>query len=664
MRLGGGMILAEPSFLKQCFRLAGRRRGASLGGDIFVGPEREIGFMCGIAGGWSEKPVGEDALAASLQTLVHRGPDESGVFRSGPAFLGARRLAIIDPESGHQPMASHDKSVVVVCNGEIYNYIELQQDLRERGHQFRTKSDTEVLLHLYEEFGMEMCAHLRGMFAFAIYAAREPALFLARDRFGQKPLYYTYDADVGLVFASELKALRPLMRTLDMPLTVAPQAIYDYLSLGAVPQPTTIYQDVFALEPASWLRFDGEKVATGKYWELQYEPKEKLSDVDAAQQLRELVREAVRLRLRSDAPLGVFLSGGVDSAVVAYEAAQVVGDSLQTFTVSLADEQLDEAPRAARTAKHLGVGNQTLPLKIVPVEELQRLVRHYDQPYADSSAIPSLAVSRLAREHVKVILNGDGGDEVFAGYRRHVAAEWSGRFSWLPAGVARGMGSICTALARRRRSALGFAGRFYRGLALPGGAGGGRHLVWSYDLLLEEDKRAIWMGEPQRPTEEMVGEMLTPGLSALDTQLSGDVRLSLLSDFLVKMDMATMAASLEARSPLLDHEVAGFAARLESRMRIRQGVPKYILREAYRDVLPQEVVRGKKRGFEVPLRQWLENDLSGLIQDSLLAPDARLSAYVKPAFVRDLLAGKVLRERNWAYLVYALLTLELWLREE
>jgi len=616
--------------------------------------------MCGIVGAWSAEGLSDEALRTALNCIQHRGPDDSGEFRDGPVALGMRRLAIIDLAGGRQPLGNEDGTVMVVFNGEIYNYRELAEELRRKGHVFKTDSDTEVLAHLYEEEGPMLCERLRGMFAFALWDARCQTLLLARDRFGKKPLYYARTPAGGLVFASELKALRPLAAASGLSLTVRPQGIYDYLSLCVVPQPETIFEGVFTLPAGSWLQFDGRRTEIRAYWRLDYSVKERIPYAEAVARTRELVSEAVRLRLRSDVPLGVFLSGGVDSSVIAYEAARHVGKTLRTFTVAMGETSFDESPIAVRTARALGVQNTVLTLRVSPLDELLRIVRHYDQPYADSSAIPSTAVSRLARQHVTVVLNGDGGDELFAGYRRHLAARHSKSLGRLLAGVVTASAKVFSVVAPKRRSALGFGARYARGVALRPGA---RYLVWTRDSLRESDKRRVWRGERMRPTEDWIESVLPQGLSGLATQLYGDIYITLLSDLLVKMDMATMAGSVEGRSPLLDHTIAEFTASMPDSYLLRHWRRKALLRDAYRGLVPDEVLDAPKRGFEIPLRTWLQRDLHELVMDTLGSDGARVRAYVSSSFVDDFVQGKVLKDRNWAFMTYMLLVLELWLRE-
>jgi asparagine synthase (glutamine-hydrolysing) len=618
--------------------------------------------MCGICGGWLAGGLPGEAVDRALINMRHRGPDRSGRHCDGPLALGMVRLSIIDlGDGGSQPMFNEDGSIAVVFNGEIYNYRELAAELRQKGHRFRGDSDTEVLVHLYEEMGENLSSRLRGMFAFALWDSRRRRLLLVRDRFGKKPLYYARTPGGGIVFASELKGLRPLMEAADIPENIRTQGIYDYLSLGFVPQPETIYENVRSVPMGCRLIHDGRRVDVAQYWELDFRHKQKISYREALKRTRELISESVRMRLRSDVPLGVFLSGGVDSSVIAYEAARQLGGDLQSFTVKMDAEAFDESPVAARTAEMLGIRHHMLPLKVSPREEILRVVRQYDQPFADSSAIPSMAVSRLARQYVTVVLNGDGGDEVFAGYRRYLAARLATLGRWIPNGLG---GRASQWLYRFshgvRRSAAGFAGRFMR--AMPE-SWATRYLMWTSDLLLESDKRRLWLGGPMRATEDWIEGIMPRGLSNLDMQLFGDIHLILQSDLLVKMDLATMAASVEGRSPLLDSSLIEFTASLPDGYRIRRGQLKSLLRDAYADVLPREVIRGPKRGFEVPLRQWLKNDLRELAYDTLASPSASVCNYLKSSYIKSLLQETTAQDRNWSGLVYALLVLELWLQE-
>jgi len=615
--------------------------------------------MCGIIGGYVPGGINIKIVEHSLDRMRHRGPDDCGIYQADSLFLGSRRLSIIDLSGGHQPLFNEDGSIAVVLNGEIYNYLELSRFL-SASHVLRSRSDTETLPHLYEDYGTNMCRHLRGMFAFAILDSRTRSLFVCRDRFGKKPLYYTLPKPGTLMFASELKALKLLAEGIGAFWSVRDQGIYDYLSLGVIPQPQTIYKNVYTLPAGSWMLFRESKLTIQTYWWLDHIPRNVLPYDEVVENTRSIIGEAVDLRLRSDVPSGVFLSGGIDSSVIVFEASKRAGNTLRTFTVSFDDEHLDETAMAKRTAQFLGVENIVLQLKIDPLNDLYRLVAHYDQPFADSSAIPSLKVSELAREYVKVILTGDGGDELFAGYRRHLAAQWLDRLKLIPLPVIHGLLSSLKFFSPERRSKLGFAVRFLKCLSQEGGT---RYLGLTTDMLTEMDKKTVWLREPQCPTEEWIESLLIPGLSVLALQMDADIKINLLSDLLVKMDMATMAASVEARSPFMDHVLAEFVSLQPPHYLLRSGRTKALLRDAYRGLLPEDVIAGPKRGFEVPLNSMLRNDFRPLIMDTLACSSSKVASYISRYFIDALLAGTIMQDRNYGYILYALLVLELWLRQ-
>jgi asparagine synthase (glutamine-hydrolysing) len=613
--------------------------------------------MCGILAGVSGIPIRPERIRSGLQALRHRGPDVSGAFADGEAFLGIRRLAIIDVAGGKQPIANETDSVVAVLNGEIYNFQELSVTLQQLGHRFSTRSDTEVLVHAYEQWGASFVQKLRGMFAFALWDKTEHRLLVARDRFGKKPLYYTALEGGGIALASEIKALQALVP--DQPWKLRAESIYDYLSLLTVPQPHTVYRDVLMFPEASIGIFENDRWHISPYWELPRPNPQKWSYADANAAVREQISEAVRIRLISDVPLGVFLSGGIDSSIVAREASELIGESLQTFTVAVEDGALNEAPVATRTARAFGVRNELIPLQLNPLDLLETVVQHYDQPFADPSAIPSYAVARKAREYVTVVLNGDGGDEIFGGYRRYVAANFLDRFPFLKLLGRAGAHRLLSTLRRDRRGAAGFLDRLFRGTHASRGA---QYLIWTTDALLEADKKDVWLGIPQRPTESWIEEILPPGGSALRRQMLGDQKI-ILPGLLVKMDMATMLASVEARSPLLDHKLAELVASFPDDFLVRGTRPKAILRDAFAAKLPAEVVRGKKRGFEIPLARWLQGELSEMLHDLLGAANANIGEFLDTRAVRRMLEPGTLRERNRSYILYSLLVLELWLRQ-
>lgn len=595
-----------------------------------------------------------------MAAMRHRGPDGAGMHIEPGVALGMRRLAVIDVEGGGQPVWNEARDVAVIMNGEIYNYVELLDELRAAGHRLASRSDTEAVVHAFEESELEVVDRLRGMFALAVYDRSARRLVLARDRFGKKPLYYARTRDGGVVFASELKGLVPLLRDIGIEPEIDPQAIYDYLSMGAVPQPSTVYRGVLAVPPGTMLIADDAGVRLERYWTPTFEPKLDLSYAEAQEAVRTALADAVQVRLRSDVPLGVFLSGGIDSSIVAYEAAREVGSTLRTFTVASDDPDGDESPVAARTAARLGVENTVLHLEVDPVRDLDTLVRQYDQPFADPSAIPSLEISRLAREHVTVVLNGDGGDELFGGYRRHVATRLLDRLGWMPPRASRWLADRLQPERHARRSAAGLAGRLFRGLGLEPEE---RYLVWTGDMLRDSDKRPYWRASADpRSSEARVAEAIEVTASALDRQIGAELRLNLPSALLVKMDIATSAASLEGRSPFMDQELATLALRLPDAYRVRGRRTKAVLRDAYARLLPDEVLGGAKRGFEVPLARWLAHEWRAMVGDTLGARDARVLGYVDRELVDRALDAEGFADRNAAYVTYALLVLELWLR--
>jgi asparagine synthase (glutamine-hydrolysing) len=497
------------------------------------------------------------------------------------------------------------------------------------------------------------------MFAFAIWDSRKQELFVARDRFGKKPLYYTLLGGRGFLFGSELKALKQLASSVGAVWDPSDESIYHYLSLGVIPQPMTVYSEAHALEPGHWMLFKDGILTRNCYWRLSYQVRTDIGYDEALERVRTLIRESVGLRLRSDVPLGVFLSGGVDSSIVALEASKVLGDSLNTLTVSIPNANFDESPVAERTARFLGVKNIICNVSFDLENDIQKVVAIYDQPYSDSSALLTLRVSELARTHMKVVLTGDGGDELFAGYRRHVAAHYVARLQSYFSSDVKMLSRLARMFSVSRRSRLGLILRLLRCLTLHGSE---QYLCLTTDMLRDEDKKNIWMRGPQLSTETYLAGMISSELSGLREQMDTDIRINLLSDLLVKMDMATMAASIEARSPLLDHKLAEFLVSLPPSYLVHSFHSKALLRDAYSGALPDEVIKGPKRGFELPLDSILKTELRPLLMDTLGATNSRVSSYLSRGFINELLASRTMNDRNWGYIVYSLLVLELWLQ--
>ncbi len=613
--------------------------------------------MCGILGGFNTDLNNLNIIESALEQIKHRGPDDVGFEIFKPHFLGMRRLSIIDTHDGHQPLTNEQKDVWVVLNGEIYNYKSLRKELLSKGHKFLTKTDTEVLVHLYEEEGERMVSRLRGMFAFCVLDLSKQKMFLGRDRFGKKPLYIA-NVKEKFWFASELKSLITLMQSDGTNVNIRKQAVYDYLTLGFIPQPQTVFSGIRCVPPACSLTISFDNIYEDCYWKLSNTQHNYTDLREVKEQIRDKIKEAVSIRLQSDVPLGVLLSGGLDSSIVAYEAAKEVGSELHTFTVGTDDPLLDESTIAADTARNLGVKNIKLTLDVAPVECLQYLVKHYDQPFADSSAIPSYAICKRAKEYVTVLLNGDGGDEIFGGYRRYLAAGAVEFSKFIPKSIFSFLANILSAVPSSRRGHYGFLMRFIRGMALDPSS---RYLTWTLDMLNQKVKSSVWKQEVMNPTENLINNIINENDSFLRQVLSTDRQLILLSDLLVKMDMASMAASVEARSPLLDHELAELADTLPDNYLVSGRTTKYILREAYVGRLSTEVISGRKRGFEIPMAIWLKNDFYELINDTVISQSSEVAEYLDPKFIRSIYNG-ALPELNTAYIRYSLLVLELWLR--
>jgi len=623
--------------------------------------------MCGIVAIAGNNDSCSESLVTRLRdALAHRGPDDAGVHVEEGVALGHRRLAILDlSPAGHQPMSNPDGSLWLVFNGEIYNYVELRQELLARGHRLRSQSDSEVLLRLYEEEG-EACVHrLRGMFAFAIWDRRRRQLFAARDRLGKKPLYYAVTPG-GLVVASEIKAL-----LLHPAVEPAPdyEALRHYLALQYVPSPLTAFRSVKRLPPAHTLTWHAGATSLSRYWSLSYEPKPATTEDEAARRLEDTLRQAVRIRLRADVPTGVLLSGGVDSSLVAALAAEHV-PRLKTFTIGFREEGFDERRIARQVASRLGADHYELEARPDLVSLLPRFVRQFDQPLADPAALPTMALAELTSEHVTVALNGDGGDEAFAGYPRYRGAPHWRAFRRLPS-LLRGR-ALWDRVAGVAGHASASAESRLRRLAHLGGESASDHYLRSMSLFNREWLDALVSDGPLsfahdwdawRPLRAAFGEARDEGLGEVDSLLAVDSVTYLPDCLLLKVDMAAMAHGLEVRSPLLDHEVFESAALLPESMKLRSGTGKFLLKRVARSLLPASVVDRPKAGFGVPLGRWLRHELRDVLRDTLL--DGRLAArgYFRTATVERLIKEHLHDGADRAAMLWCLLVLETWHRE-
>ncbi len=594
--------------------------------------------MCGICGlaRYPAREVDPRRVMAMNQRLVHRGPDGQGTYFAPGVGLAMRRLAIIDLHTGDQPIANEDGTVWVVFNGEIYNFQALRADLERRGHRFRTRTDTEVLVHLYEEYGPDLVQHLRGMFAFALWDARRERLLLARDRLGQKPLYYAVHRGV-LYFASELPALRaglPFTPEVDL------EAIDLYLALQYIPDPRTPYREVHKLPPAHYALWQGGTLTLRRYWQLTFEPKWQAPDQELLAELRARVEEAVRLRLVSDVPLGAHLSGGLDSSVVVAVMAGLSSRPVRTFSVGFEEAAFSEVAYARAVARRFGTEHHEFVLTYGDIPAtLETVLRHVGEPFADPSAIPLLHLARLTREHVTVALNGDGGDEAFAGYARYWWDPRANRYLRMQRVVtARLVPALARWLPSRGDRPVGHGLRdgLQRLAQLAQVDPRASLLRWG-SYFLPAARAALWRADlaarlPARAAEALLVQHFTAAQGDdLDRTLATDIQTYLPGDLLVKADRMTMAASLEGRSPFLDHELMAWAARLPRRLKVRGLTGKVALRRAFAADLPPEVLRRGKQGFGIPVAVWLRGPLYPwarrlLLEDGLLRPWFRTAA--------------------------------------
>src|SRR4051794_37211429 len=621
--------------------------------------------MCGIAGKVSSGgDVPRGLVEAMCARQAHRGPDSRGIHRSNGVALGIQRLRIIDLQTGDQPIYNEDRSVAVVLNGEIYNFPELRDQLQRRGHTFYTRTDTEVIAHLYEERGPKLVDELNGMFSLAVWDERRRRLLLARDRVGKKPLFYA-EGDGWLSFASELPAL---MADPDVRAEIDPSSIDCYLAYGYIPSPWSIWKDVRKLRPAHTLVWENGRTTIDRYWRLDYSHKRTDDRRELEEELRERLGAAVRRRLISDVPLGAFLSGGVDSSIVVSEMAAASTQPVKTYSIGFEEEEYNELPRARVIAERFATDHHEYVVEPDAIDLVPKLVRHYGEPYADSSAIPTFYLAELTRRDVTVALNGDGGDESFAGYLRHVANSLTGRLDVVPQPVRRRIAAIGRALPRRpgSKTLLSRAQRLLVSVDADAIERYRRHVSVFNDAeraeLLDPDFRAS-IDEMRAPGVIAGPWRAASGSSMLDRLLEVDVNTYLPGDLLVKVDIATMAYSLEARSPFLDPEVMEFAASLPPREKASMGRKKLLLRRAYRGQIPDAILDGAKRGFGVPLGAWFRGELQGYARELLLDRATLDRGYFNESAVRGIFDAHAAGQGDRSLQLWAMIMLESWHRQ-
>jgi asparagine synthase (glutamine-hydrolysing) len=603
--------------------------------------------------GRGELGVDQELAAAMCRAIEHRGPDDRGILYAPPAFIGMQRLSIIDLEGGRQPIHNEDKSIWVVFNGEIYNYRELRHDLESRGHRFYTHSDSECIVHAYEEYGEECFTRFRGMFAIAIWDQSNSRLVLARDRLGKKPLYYAH-VNGTLIFGSELKSL---LLVPGVGRGLRDEAVQAYVVFGYVPTPMSIFADIHKLPPGCSLRYEGDRVATRRYWRLTYLPKWRESDEELEARLLDLLEESVRIRLVSDVPFGAFLSGGLDSSVVVALMARNMDRPVKTFSIGFKEAAYNELEDARRVAQHFGTEHHELIVEPQAVALAEKLAWHFDEPFADSSAIPTHLVAEMASRHVKMVLSGDGGDECFAGYdryRKYAIMNLIRRLA--PRGLSLGLSMLS-------RIVPATTGRWFRWL------GERASLPYPADYLsgvalTTPELAAALLGREKRRANPygVVAEHFQTheDLGSIDRILSGDVSTYLLDDILVKVDRMTMANALEARAPLIDHELVGFAARLPVSLKMRFFKGKYLLKRVARTLLPEAALNKKKQGFAIPLAEWFRTSLRDMIGDVVSSRTFRERGIFDQAVVQKCVAAHNRGNADHGEHLWLILTFELW----
>jgi asparagine synthase (glutamine-hydrolysing) len=615
--------------------------------------------MCGICGVFNfgtGKPADPAALKRATDTMAHRGPDDEGFYFQGDVALGNRRLSIIDLPGGHQPISNEDETIWITFNGEIYNYRELRAELLKRGHHFRTSSDTETIVHLYEQYDLACLDHLRGMFAFALWDARKRRLLLVRDRLGIKPVFYRLEPG-RLIFASESRALRELS---EQPLEIDPQSIYDFFGFRYIPAPQTFYRGVEKLLPGHFLVGDSSGVRTRAYWDIPAGEEMSRPVKEVAEEVIERLRESVRLRLIADVPLGVFLSGGTDSSSVVALMTELDARPLRTFSVGFEEPEYSELPYARAVARRFATQHHELIMRPEQLSsELPRLVAFRDEPIAEPTDVALYLLSRLAAQSVKVALAGEGGDELFAGYPKYTADPLAGLVSALPQEVTRALIRWLPYSQRRAKIAL-------EALSIRDEAE--RSATWFASFSREERENLfarefLAQVDPAHPAQVFESYLekqreRTP----LKRMLYADLKVWLPDNLLLRGDLMTMAASIEERVPFLDHKLVEFAARVPTKLLTQGFRAKVLLKRAFERFLPREVLHRRKVGFAVPVGEWFRKPLKSLVADLVLSSEALARGYFNPASMETFLREHFDGIRDRQKQLWALVNFELWCR--
>ncbi|MEX0290850.1 MAG: asparagine synthase (glutamine-hydrolyzing) [Flavobacteriaceae bacterium] len=615
--------------------------------------------MCGISGKLHfdlDKPVLQNEIHDMTQVIHHRGPDDSGYYLKNNIGLGFRRLSIIDLSTGHQPLSNEDGTVWIVFNGEIYNHLSLRKLLLQKGHTFKTKSDTEAIVHLYEEYGKDCVKFLQGMFAFAIWDENKKKLFCARDRFGIKPFFYFLN-EKQFVFGSEIKSL---LRVPNVPSDIALPMLDQYLTYGYSSEDGTIYKDIKKLRPAHILEIEADgKVSISRYWDIQYEPDFTKTEEEWCELLEEKLSEVVASHMMSDVPLGAFLSGGIDSSSVVALMCKHSASPVKTFSIGFKEEEFSELKYAREIAKKYNTEHHEQIVQPESVSMLPKLVDAYDEPFADRSALPTYYVSKFAREFVTVVLSGDGGDELFAGYNKYQKMMNLRKYNVLPDGVGTHFWKGLHHMIPNSFKGKGLTYYLSRPkTTLPTYQG-----IWQVIERKRLFKNELWdhlKANPAEASRVQYFKNADPSDFIFKMQKM-DMQSYMVDDVLTKVDRASMQNSLEVRVPLLDHEFAELTAKIPSNLKLKGSSKKYIFKRAMKNYLPPSIISHKKQGFGVPLKYWFKDDLKEYVHDRLVNTNGPLQEYFNKAYITKIVEDHSKGMRDLNLKIWSLIFLDQWL---
>ncbi len=623
--------------------------------------------MCGICGmvyNDKERAIDQSILKKMCDVITHRGPDDEGTYIHQNVGLGMRRLSIIDLSTGKQPISNEDGSIWIVFNGEIYNHKTVRTELETLGHRFKTQTDTEAIVHAYEEYGDSCVQRLNGMFAFAIWDNRNHTLFLARDRLGIKPLYYLFDKN-QLIFGSEIKSI---LQAGDIPKRIDLQALDHFLTFEYIPAPLSIFQDIKKLPPGHTLKLKNNEIWVRSYWDVELKSNG-ASPTELKQNLRELLQDAVKIRLMSDVPLGAFLSGGIDSSTIVALMAQVMDEPVKTFSIGFEDSTYNELQYARLIAEKFKTEHHEFIIKPDAVELADNLVKFLDEPFGDFSIFPTYLVSKMARDYVTVVLSGDGGDELFAGYDTYIADKIAKKYyNRLPAQFRKDVLSRFFDLippSSKKKGLINKAKRFVEGMKLPEDLHHTRWMIFlqqaEKDLLYNNDvKSGMSEFDPFKFVRSYFANVAYNHHDDINKQMYVDLKMYLVDNILVKVDRMSMATSLEARVPFLDYRFVEFAATIPGEYKMQGRKTKMILKQAMEDLLPHEILYRGKEGFSIPIKNWLKKELKPLMMETLAPQKIKREGFFNPNYIQKLISQHISGQENHSHRLWALIIFGRW----